>query len=168
MPVNWPRCTFQDRERLYFSIMVRDSHWHRFMEEFRVQAEQEVQIDARRSGRFDFWRQVVEGMEVVENNVQLTFWDFLPLVLVHKIKLLWERSGLRTYYDKEVCITGLHSGGRGRVLVPHEVFSINDGDYRVHFEITSLTFQLSQLERECRWECRAGTLDDNSIWSKGI
>jgi hypothetical protein len=66
-------------------------------------------------------------------------------------------------------VAGLHSGRRRRVLVPHEVFSINDGDYCVHLEITAgLPFQLSQLERECRWERRAGTFNDNSIWPEGI
>jgi len=81
---------------------------------------------------------------VVEDNIQLTFWDFFPLVLAHRVELLLGKINLRTYDDKEVRVAGLHSGCRRRVLVSHEIFCVYDGDYRVHLEITAgLTFQLS-------------------------
>ena len=169
MAVDWPPCTLQDCKRLHFSIMVREDDWDGLMKEFRVQAKQEVQIDACSSGCFDLWRQVVEGMEVVENDVQLTFWNFFPLVLAHRVELLYERLGSRTHDDEKVRIAGLHSGRRRRVLVSHKVFRVYDSDYRIHFEIAArLTFQLSQLEREGRWECRPGTFDDNPIRPEGI
>ena len=61
-----------------------------------------------------------------------------------RVERLVGRSGSRTHNDKEVCIAGLHPGRRRRVLVPHEVFGIDNCDNRVHLEITAcLTFQLS-------------------------
>ena len=62
--------------------MVRDGKWRGFTEGFRIQAKQKTQIDPCRSGRFDFWRQVIEGMEVIEDDIQLAFRNFFPFILI--------------------------------------------------------------------------------------
>jgi hypothetical protein len=60
-----------------------------------------------------------------------------------------------TYDQDNIRVTCLHLSSRRCILVPSEIFSINNSDYGIEFEVpVSFTFELTNLECECCRECR--------------
>ena len=69
-----------------------------------------------------------------------------------------EVGGGGTYDDDQVCVAGLHTCRRRRVLVAFKVFSVDDGDDRVQPEVVlRLPLELADLESERCRERRASS-----------